>query len=67
MAWGWADEFRGGLLTVLSLAGIYLYLALSSGGRLRGPWFAVFSLPGILFFLLGLLERLAVSRHAPAP
>jgi hypothetical protein len=53
----WWREGLGGVLTVGSLLGFYVW-HLSQSGSLRGGWaFFAFSLPGFLFLLYGLLSH----------
>lgn len=54
----WRREIPGGLITTLSLLGFYLMHGLVSGGVFPRGWaFMVFSLPGLLFLLCGLIDR----------
>jgi len=50
-------ELWGGGITVLSLAGFYVWHFVQSGRFNCGPWFALVAAPGFLFLLAGLLHR----------
>lgn len=47
---GWEWPLRGGLLSLGSLLGFYVWHFVSSGSFPSGPWFAVFAMP--LFFFI---------------
>lgn len=49
IAWKW--ELVGGLVSLLSLAGFYLWHFSNSGNLPAGPWFMIFSSPAIFFLL----------------
>jgi len=49
-------ELWGGGMTILSLAGFYVWHFAESGRLNCGPWFVVFAAPGFLFLLAGLLH-----------
>lgn len=52
----WWKEFIGGAIAVGSILGFYvIYELLISGSWPKGPWFAVFAIPGALFLLYGIL------------
>ena len=53
MVLGWFRERSGGWLTLLALAGFYLWHAIDSGSLPRGPWFVALSAPGLLFLFVG--------------
>lgn len=50
-------EIPGGGITVLSLAGFYVWHFVVSGKLSCGPWFALFAAPGFLFLVAGLVAR----------
>ena len=59
---GWKEELKGGSLAVGSVAAFYLIYGYVLSGSFRlGWWFAVFSIPGLLFLTYGL-----ITRHASA-
>jgi hypothetical protein len=51
---GWRRETLGGALTLLALAAFYGVHYAGSGHFPRGPFFALFASPGLLFLLAGL-------------
>jgi len=51
---GWRSELFGGIVAISSLAMFYLSHLGVTGKLPGGPWFLIFTLPGILFFCLGL-------------
>ncbi|MEW6228212.1 MAG: hypothetical protein AB1700_09020, partial [Bacillota bacterium] len=55
LAWRW--ERIGGFIAVGSLLAFYSSFLLLRGWFPSGPWFLLFSLPGILFLLLSFLDR----------
>ena len=56
---GWMNELFGGLLSVASLGCFYLVYGLALTGHMpQGVWFAVFTAPGFLFFIYGVLRIL---------
>ena len=57
MVVGWRREGLGGGIAVGSLSAFYAWHVLEAGGPPRGLAFIVFSLPGFLFLLCGLLSR----------
>lgn len=58
----WWRERIGSVVSIASLAGFYLvYGALLGGAPPRGPWFAVFTSPAVLFLLSSFLPRRASS------
>jgi hypothetical protein len=57
MAWGWRDPLQGGVVTVLSLAAFYGLMLVTRGEVPRPLAFLLFTLPGLLFLVLGLLQR----------
>ena len=59
MAVAWWREGVGGLVTVGSLLGFYVWHVLAGGWVPRGFIFVVFALPGFLFLLHALLARRA--------
>jgi hypothetical protein len=59
---GWRQEILGGAIAVGSLLGFYfVYELLINGSWPRGWWFAVFAIPGGLFFLYGILTAIRNS------
>lgn len=54
---GWWKELFGGGITAVSILLFYLIDLLSTGELPRGFWFLIFTLPGFLFLLHGLLDR----------
>ena len=49
-------ELLGGVVTIASLMGFYLWHFAVSGRLAGGPWFALIAAPGLLFLLVGLSE-----------
>ena len=54
---GWKREGPGGAIAAAGLAGFYLIHLVLWGDPPRGPWFLIFSAPGILFGVVALMER----------
>jgi len=54
---GWKREGLGGAIAAAGLAGFYILHIVFWGDPPRGPWFLIFSAPGILFGAVALLER----------
>ena len=52
LAWRW--ETFGGALTLFSLLGFYMVMYSDRGQLPGGIWFALFSLPGLIFLICGL-------------
>jgi hypothetical protein len=63
---GWWREGLGGLITLISLGLFYAWLIALSGHAPGGPFFLIFSSPGLLFLMCWLLERARRDR-APMP
>jgi len=63
MVLGWWIEMSGGVFTLLSLAGFYAVHLAVAGHLPGGPWFAVFSLPGLLFLLAAFADPTAFRRR----
>jgi hypothetical protein len=63
----WRREGPGGAITVLSLAGFYLWLFLVDGRLPRGPYFLLFASPGFLFLASWFLERSQPVRAGGKP
>ena len=59
---GWKWELAGGLISTLSLAAFYLWHLAVSGDFPSGPWFIVFTAPGILFLAIGIFTRSQIFR-----
>ena len=57
MAVGWRWQITGGAVSMLSLGAFYLWHFIATGSIALGPWFIIFSSPGLLFLVFGLLER----------
>lgn len=57
MLLGWWRPLIGGVVCVAGLALFYAYMAAAAGRPVGGPWFIVFSAPGMLFLVCGLLGR----------
>lgn len=53
----WWREGPGGALTLLSLAGFYLWNRLQSGRWPGGPFFLLVAAPGLLFLIYWWLDR----------
>ena len=64
MLLGWRYELTGGLITVLSLVGFYLWHLTVSGDLATGPWFLIFASPGFLY-LAAWLHLHPVHRPRP--
>ena len=58
MALGWRHEIFGGVVTVSSLMGFYIWHYAAGGNLPSGPYFLIFALPGILFLVAGCLRRI---------
>jgi hypothetical protein len=54
---GWRWELVGGTLSVSCLGAFYLLHYVLSHRLPGGPWFLIFTVPGILFLLAGSLPR----------
>jgi hypothetical protein len=66
LAWAWKDELKGGALAVLGVAGFYFVYGLPLEPSLRlAVWTLMFSLPGFLFLLYGVISTLS-QRYARA-
>jgi hypothetical protein len=57
----WWREGIGGMTTVLSLAGFYLWHIAVAGWPPRGPFFVLLAAPGFLFLLCWLLSQVRRS------
>lgn len=61
---GWRNEMLGGIISVLSTVAFYLvYGILVTGTIPDGFAFAVFTIPGMLFLVYGLIDRIVL--HHP--
>jgi hypothetical protein len=56
-------EVLGGVITVLSLIGFYIWHFVVSGHLAAGPWFALVAAPGFLFLVAGLLTRMTPTHE----
>lgn len=55
---GWQEEFWGGLIAAASVAGLYLIWGpIAHGSIFLGWWFLVFTIPGVLFLIYGVMRR----------
>lgn len=54
---GWKRELLGGLVSIISLAIFYVIMAMNDPGDSLGPWFLIFTIPGLLFLFAGLLQK----------
>lgn len=61
---GWKWELLGGSLAVAGLGAFYAACAALGRGMPKGPYFLVFTVPGILMLLAGLLAH-AADRARP--
>jgi hypothetical protein len=61
MAIGWRREGLGGAVTVASLAAFYVWMTILDGHPPRGPYFALFAAPGLLFLAAWALRRQHVA------
>lgn len=57
MVLAWWKELPGGFLTAASLAGFYTVMFAQRGVVPGGPYFVLFSLPGLLLLVCGLIDR----------
>lgn len=57
MILGWWREGWGGMVVLVSLAAFYVEQFLLGGRIPGGPWFLIFTLPGLLFGVSWLLAR----------
>lgn len=53
---GWKWELTGGLVSILSLIGFYIWQFMPAGEIPAGPWFMIFTSPAVLFLVAGLTE-----------
>ncbi|QDT61383.1 hypothetical protein SV7mr_39180 [Stieleria bergensis] len=53
MVIGWRKEFVGGCITLVSLLAFYVWCTFFGGGFPTGPYFFLFSLPGLFFLAAG--------------
>jgi hypothetical protein len=58
---GWLRPVVGGVIILAALAGMNL-----ANGRLLGPWFFLWGVPGMLYLIVGVL-RTQRPTHTPAP
>ena len=56
MLLGWKSALLGGGITTVCLVGFYAWHFMQTGNLPTGPWFLIFALPGILFFVIGLMS-----------
>ncbi|XVJ59878.1 MAG: hypothetical protein HEQ23_10930 [Tepidisphaera sp.] len=59
MVLAWWKEVPGGLVTAASLAAFYGVMYAERGAVPGGPFFVLFSLPGLVLLVCGLLDRRA--------
>jgi hypothetical protein len=57
MVLGWWRPLAGGITAAVGLAGFYVLHLIQSGTVPQGPWFLLFSLPGLIFLAGGLMKR----------
>jgi integral membrane sensor domain MASE1 len=63
-ALGWHDELWGGIIAICSTAAFYVIYGLALSGSIDQGWaFLVFTIPGALFLLYGLIHS---PRHHSA-
>lgn len=67
MVAGWWREGLGGLVTLLSLAGFYGWMFAFRHGMPVGPYFLLFSSPGLLFLACAALRRWGSGRSPSIP
>ena len=54
---GWHDELWGGITSILSTAAFYLIYGFLLSGSIHQGWaFLVFTIPGVLFLVYGLIH-----------
>lgn len=67
MLLGWWREWLGGLVTLLSLAAFYGWMFVFRNGIPIGPYFVMFSIPGLLFLVCAALRRWSTHRSMTKP
>ena len=67
LAIGWWKELPGGLITMLSLAGFYIWNYSRSGSWPSGPWIPLLSAPGLVFIFAALTRKRAGEGSVPRP
>ena len=62
---GWKSQLIGGCVTAASLVGFYVVMFAMERGSVKGlgPWFAIFSSPGLMILVLGVVERVMGVRR----
>ncbi len=65
MLLAWKKEIAGGLIALAALGGFYAYYMFMAGSLPGGPYFALFSLPAVLFLVSGIMahRRGTVAPH----
>lgn len=63
IAIGWWREGLGGLITLASMALFYAVHFIQSGRLPKGPFFLIFALPGLLFVISWLYEKISKHRN----
>jgi len=56
MLLGWKWHWVGGLFSLISLVAFYAWHFVDSGRFPSGPWFLIFTLPAIMFLIVGVLK-----------
>ncbi len=64
MLLAWKKEIAGAGVALAALAGFYVYYLFMSGALPGGPYFALFSLPAVLFLICGSMARARRVRAA---
>lgn len=67
MGLAWFREISGGLVTLSSLVGFHLLLALAGDRPPSGPWFPIFASPGLLLLAVGMATRRWARTRASHP
>lgn len=67
MLLGWWREGLGGVVTLLSLAAFYGWMLVFRNGMPIGPYFVMFSIPGLLFLVCAALRRWSAHRSMTTP
>lgn len=59
----WQNELTGGIVSVLSTLSFYIGYGLLTTGIPDSFAFAVFTVPGLLFLLYGVIDRVILHHH----